>query len=155
VAYTLTVNRRAVEVGGPDLRPLLAALREDLGLLGAKPGCGEGRCGACTVLVDGAPAVSCLFPVALAAGRNVTTVEGLADGETLSPLQDSLLAHGAVQCGACTPGMLISLTALLERNAAPTADDVREAIAGNICRCTGYNQLVDAALAAAGSGARA
>jgi aerobic-type carbon monoxide dehydrogenase small subunit (CoxS/CutS family) len=152
VTYALTVNERAVEVGGPGLRPVLEVLREDLGLLGAKPGCGEGRCGACTVLVDGEPVVACLYPVAHAAGKRVQTVEGLADGEQLSALQDSLLAHGAVQCGACTPGMLISLTALLEREPAPTDHSVREALAGNICRCTGYTQLVEAALDAAGTG---
>jgi aerobic-type carbon monoxide dehydrogenase small subunit (CoxS/CutS family) len=152
VTYTLTVNDRAVEVGGPGLRPVLDVLREDLGLLGAKPGCGEGRCGACTVLIDDEPVVACLYPVASAAGKRVQTVEGLADGERLTVLQDSLLTHGAVQCGACTPGMLISLTALLERDPAPTDLSVREALAGNICRCTGYTQLVEAALAAAGTG---
>jgi carbon-monoxide dehydrogenase small subunit len=155
VAYELTVNRRAAEVAGPGLRPLLDALREDLGLLGAKPGCGEGRCGACTVLVDGEPVVSCLFPVAHAAGRRVETVEGLSEGEELSALQESLLAHGAVQCGACTPGMLMSLTALLARDPAPTERTVREALAGNLCRCTGYHQLVAAALAAAETGGAA
>ena len=152
MAYDLTVNDRAVAVEGPGLRPVLDVLREDLGLLGAKPGCGEGRCGACTVLIDDEPVVACLYPLAHAAGKRVQTVEGLADGERLTALQDSLLTHGAVQCGACTPGMLISLTALLERDPAPTDHAVREALAGNICRCTGYTQLVEAALAAAGTG---
>jgi aerobic-type carbon monoxide dehydrogenase small subunit (CoxS/CutS family) len=155
VTYSLTVNDRAVQVEAPGLRPLLDVLRDDLGLLGAKPGCGEGRCGACTVLVGGQPVVSCLYPVALAEGRPVQTVEGLSDGERLTALQDSLLAHGAVQCGACTPGMVVSLTALLARDPAPTERAVREALAGNICRCTGYNQLVDAALAVAGTGGAA
>jgi aerobic-type carbon monoxide dehydrogenase small subunit (CoxS/CutS family) len=151
-SYALTVNERAVEVRGPGLRPLLDALREDLGLIGAKPGCGEGRCGACTVLVEGQPVVSCLYPVAHAEAKRVDTVEGMSDGDTLSTLQDSLLAHGAVQCGACTPGMLMSLASLLARDPAPTDRSVREALAGNICRCTGYNQLVAAALAAAEAG---
>jgi aerobic-type carbon monoxide dehydrogenase small subunit (CoxS/CutS family) len=152
VSYRATVNERVVELQGPGLRPLLDALREDLGLLGAKPGCGEGRCGACTVLVDGRPVVSCLYPIALAADKGVTTVEGLSQDDELTPLQDSLLAHGAVQCGACTPGMVMSLTALLARDPAPTEQTVREALAGNICRCTGYHQLVRAALAAAEAG---
>jgi carbon-monoxide dehydrogenase small subunit len=155
VTFTLTVNERQVEVDGPGLRPLVEALRDDLGLTGTKPGCGEGRCGACTVLVDGATVVSCLYPVALAAGKSVQTVEGLCDGEELTPLQDSLLEHGAVQCGACTPGMIVSLTALLDRDPAPTEQAVREALAGNICRCTGYSQLVKAALAASDGGGAA
>jgi carbon-monoxide dehydrogenase small subunit len=149
-----TVNGRQVELNGDPLRPLLDALREDLGLKGAKPGCGEGRCGACTVLVDGLPVVSCLYPVALTGGKSVQTVEGLSDGEGLTPLQDSLLEHGAVQCGACTPGMIVSLTALLARDEAVTEDSVRDALAGNVCRCTGYHQLVQAALGAARGGSR-
>jgi aerobic-type carbon monoxide dehydrogenase small subunit (CoxS/CutS family) len=149
VAYSFKVNERQVHVDRQGLRPLLDVLREDLGLTSAKPGCGEGRCGACTVLVDGRPVVSCLYPVALAEEKLVQTVEGLSDGEQLSPLQESLLRHGAVQCGACTPGMIVSLTALLARDPAPTEHAVREALAGNICRCTGYNQLIQATLAAA------
>jgi carbon-monoxide dehydrogenase small subunit len=152
MSHTFTVNTRAVEVDAPDMTPLLKVLRDDLGHLGAKVGCGEGRCGACTVLVDGQPVVSCLYPVALAEGREVRTVEGLAGpGAPLNPLQDALLEHGGVQCGACTPGVLMALTALLERNSAPDEDEVREALAGNICRCTGYRKIVDAALAVAGS----
>jgi carbon-monoxide dehydrogenase small subunit len=155
VSYGLEVNGRAVQVEGPGLRSLLDVLRDELALTGAKPGCGEGRCGACTVLLDGEPVVSCLYPVALAEGRAVQTVEGLGDGEELTPLQERLLDHGAVQCGACTPGMVITLTALLERDPAPTEHAVREALAGNICRCTGYNQIVRAALATAEGGGAA
>jgi len=151
VAYTLKVNGRAVEVEASGLRPLLSVLREELALLGAKPGCGEGRCGSCTVLVDGEPVVSCLYPLALADGRAVRTAEGLADGDDMTPLQESMLAAGAVQCGACTPGMLMTLTALLDRNPAPSEQEVREELTGNICRCTGYNQIVTAALNAAGA----
>jgi aerobic-type carbon monoxide dehydrogenase small subunit (CoxS/CutS family) len=135
---------------GSGLRPLLDVLRAELGLLGAKPGCGEGRCGACTVLVGGRPVASCLYPLALAAGKDIRTVEGLAENEELTPLQASLLEAGAVQCGACTPGMVMTLTALLEREPAPTEEQVRRELAGNLCRCTGYAQIVAAALRAAG-----
>jgi carbon-monoxide dehydrogenase small subunit len=147
--YTFTLNDRRVDVEAPDMTPLLEALRE-IGLTGAKLGCGEGRCGACTVLVDGRPVVACLYPLALADGHDVRTVEGLAAPDApLSPLQDALLEHGGVQCGACTPGILMALTALLEREGAPDEAAVRDALAGNICRCTGYRKIVDAALAVA------
>src|SRR3954454_873464 len=150
--HTFKLNTRLVRADAPDMTPLLNVLRDDLGHTGAKVGCGEGRCGACTVLVDGEPVVSCLYPVALAEGREVRTVEGLAAPDApLNPLQDALLEHGAVQCGACTPGILMALTALFERVSAPDEDAVREALAGNICRCTGYTKIVDAALAVAGS----
>jgi aerobic-type carbon monoxide dehydrogenase small subunit (CoxS/CutS family) len=132
------------------LRPLLPVLRETLRHRAAKPGCGEGRCGACTVLVDDLPVVSCLYPVALANGTAVRTAEGLA-GPELTPLQQALLDHGGLQCGACTPGILMTLTALLERNPQPSEREVREALAGNLCRCTGYEGIVAAALACAGS----
>lgn len=149
--HSFTVNNRRVEIDTPDMTPLLSVLRSRLGLTGAKPGCGEGRCGACTVLIDGRPAVSCLMPVALAEGRAVRTVEGLADPDgPLNPLQDALLEHGGVQCGACTPGILMALTALFERDATPDEAVVKEALAGNICRCTGYHKIVEAALAVAG-----
>ena len=151
MSHTFQLNARHVEVDAPDMTPLLEVLREDLGRRGAKVGCGEGRCGSCTVLVDGEPVVSCLYPVALAEGREVRTVEGLAAPDApLNPLQDALLEHGGVQCGACTPGILMSLTALLERDGAPDEHAVREALAGNICRCTGYTKIVEAALSVAG-----
>jgi aerobic-type carbon monoxide dehydrogenase small subunit (CoxS/CutS family) len=148
VSVRLTVNGTHEDVPADGLTTLLDVLREDLGLRGAKPGCGEGRCGACTVLVDGAPVVSCLYPAALAEGRDVRTVEGLAQADgPLAPLQDALLEHGGVQCGACIPGVLMALTAALEEGALGTEVEVRAALAGNICRCTGYRHIIDAALA--------
>ncbi|MCW3002090.1 MAG: (2Fe-2S)-binding domain protein [Conexibacter sp.] len=150
MTHTFTLNERRVEVDAPDLTPLLTVLRDDLGHTGAKLGCGEGRCGACTVLVDGQPVVSCLYPVSAADQREVRTVEGLAAPDApLNPLQDALLEHGAVQCGACTPGILMALTALFERDSTPDDPAVREALAGNICRCTGYTKIVEAALSVA------
>ena len=149
-----TLNARPVATAADGMRSLLSVLRDDLAHRGAKPGCGEGRCGACTVLLDGRPAVSCLLPLILAEGREVRTVEGLAtpDGK-LAPLQQALLEHGGLQCGACTPGILMTLTALLEHTASPTERDVREALSGNLCRCTGYESIVATALSVADSGA--
>jgi carbon-monoxide dehydrogenase small subunit len=148
MTYEFRVNGEAVSIDADGLRPLVAVLREDLGLTGTKTGCFEGRCGACTVLVDDRPVVSCLYPLALADGCEVRTVEGLAapDG-TLNPLQAAILDSGGVQCGISTPGVLMSLTALLERNPEPTEQDVRAALAGNLCRCTGYQKIVEAVLA--------
>ena len=145
------VNGRPVEVDEPDgLRPLLLVLRETLRQRDAKPGCAEGRCGACTVLVDDRPVVSCLYPVALADGTAVRTAEGLA-GPELTSLQQAVLDHGGLQCGACTPGILMTLTALLERTPDPDEHEIRAALAGNVCRCTGYEGIVAAALACAGN----
>ncbi len=148
MTYELTVNGEAVSVEGDGLKPLVDALRDDLGLTGTKTGCYEGRCGACTVIVNDRSVVSCLFPLALADGADVRTVEGLAgeDG-TLNPLQEAILDAGGVQCGISTPGVLMTLTALLERNSDPTEEEVRAALAGNICRCTGYQKIVEAVLA--------
>jgi aerobic carbon-monoxide dehydrogenase small subunit len=139
-------EERILEVS--PLRRLLDVLREDLQLTGAKEGCGEGECGACTVLLDGAPVLSCLLPVAQAEGHEITTVEGLARAETLSPMQRHLLDAGGVQCGACTPGLVINATAALARE--PQADRARwrELLAGNLCRCTGWQKVIDAAEAA-------
>jgi carbon-monoxide dehydrogenase small subunit len=146
-AIRFTLNSRPVEIEADGMNPLLTILRETLGKHGTKPGCGEGRCGACTVLVDREPVVSCLFPVALAEGREIRTVEGLAGpGRPLNPLQEALLDHGGLQCGACTPGVLMVLTAFLEREQEPTEHKVREALSGNICRCTGYTGIVNAVL---------
>jgi len=152
VRQTLTVNGLDYDLDVEPLEPLSSALRDGCGLQGTKVGCGEGRCGACTVLVDGDEVASCLYPTALAAGREIRTVEGLAgDDGALAPLQQALLEAGGVQCGACTPGILMTLTAFLERSPQPAEAEVRAALAGNICRCTGYHKIVDAALAVAGA----
>ncbi len=154
MSYHLTVNGTATEVAVPGMRRLLDVLREDLGLTGSKEGCGEGECGACTVLIDGAVAVSCLVPVCQVDGAAITTVEGLASPAAgLSTLQQAFLETGGAQCGICTPGMLLSGQAFLDSGAEPTDDAIREAIAGNLCRCTGYTKIVEAiALAAARRG---
>jgi carbon-monoxide dehydrogenase small subunit len=149
----LTVNGDRHELDVPGFTPLATVLREALGLTGTKVACFEGFCGACVVLVDGRTVASCLLPVTLADGADVLTVEGLAapDG-ALSPVQQTMLDHGGVQCGACTPGVLMTLTSLLADEPDPTEAEVREALAGNICRCTGYTAIVEAALAAAKGG---
>lgn len=149
----LFVNGAAVDVEASPLGSLVHVLRDGLGLTGTKIGCYEGRCGACTVLLDGRPTVACLTPAAHAQGREVTTVEGLAgpDGE-LTPLQEAMLDTGGAQCGACTPGILLTLTSFLREHPAPTEAAVREALAGHLCRCTGYRAIVDAALALASDG---
>jgi carbon-monoxide dehydrogenase small subunit len=153
--YELEVNGRRVGVEGPALKPLARVLREELGLTGTKIGCSEGRCGACTVIVDGRTVAACLLPLALADGASVRTVEGLAPADgPLTPLQDALLEAGGVQCGVCTPGILMTLTWLLEHEHAPDEGAVREALTGNICRCTGYHKIVEAALAAGGTSTR-
>ncbi len=127
----------------PPMERLLDTLRERLGVTGTKEGCGEGECGACTVLVDGEPVVACLVPVCQADGAEVLTVEGLAEGGRLSALQSEFVVAGGAQCGICTPGILVSARALLDRNAKPTRDEIREALAGNLCRCTGYQKVID------------
>jgi carbon-monoxide dehydrogenase small subunit len=145
----LRVNGDLREVGVPAHFTLLETLRYVLGLTGSKQGCDKGDCGACTVLVDGAPTLSCLTPVWEAEGRAVTTVEGLAAAGELHPLQDEFDRNGAAQCGFCTPGILCSAAALLDRTSAPTLEEIREALAGNLCRCTGYTKIYDAVAAAA------
>jgi carbon-monoxide dehydrogenase small subunit len=129
---------------------LVDFLRDGLGLTGTKIGCGIGECGACTVLVDGEPTNSCLVLAVTVEGKTLTTVEGLADGE-LSALQQTFVESGAVQCGYCTPGMLLSAKALLDKNPVPTEEEIRKAISGNLCRCTGYEKIVRAVEKAAGS----
>ncbi|CAN5248744.1 (2Fe-2S)-binding protein [soil metagenome] len=152
MTYRLLVNGEEVSLEVPGMRRLLDALREDLGLTGTKEGCGEGECGACSVLVDGAVVDSCLVPVCQVAGADVRTVEGLAGEGTLDTLQQAFLDTGGAQCGICTPGMLMAARAFLDSRAEPNDDNIREAIAGNLCRCTGYTKIIDAiALAASGS----
>jgi carbon-monoxide dehydrogenase small subunit len=150
--YRLTVNGTAVEVDVPGMRRLLDVLREDLALTGTKEGCGEGECGACTVLIDGAPVDACLVPVCQVGGTEIRTVEGLAPAvPALDDLQRAFLVTGGAQCGICTPGMLMAARAYLDAGGGPEEDSIREAIAGNLCRCTGYTKIVDAiALVASG-----
>jgi aerobic carbon-monoxide dehydrogenase small subunit len=145
----LVVNGHPREVDAPALARLLDALRGPLGLTGTKEGCGEGECGACTVLLDGVPVNSCLVALGQCAGRQIVTVEGLGIGDALSPLQRCFVEYGGAQCGICTPGMLVAAHALLASNRAPTEAQVRDAIAGNLCRCTGYQRIVDAILQSA------
>ena len=132
----------------PD-RLLLDMLREELGLTGTKKGCAEGACGACTVIMNGRPVLSCLIPALKANGTEIITIEGLAEEGRLHPLQQAFLEEGAVQCGYCTPGMLLSAKALLDENPEPSIEDVKRAISGNLCRCTGYTKIVRAVRAAA------
>ena len=150
VSATLSVNGIAYPLELEPGTSLLAAVRDAVGLTGTKEGCDDSECGACMMLLDGKPVNSCSYLAVQADGREVTTVEGLADGGELAPLQRAFLEHGGVQCGFCTPGMLISATSLLERNPHPSEDEVRIALAGNLCRCTGYDGIVKAVLAAAG-----
>jgi len=143
------LNGRPVEVDAPPGRRLLDLLREDLGLIGTKEGCGEGECGACTVLVDGKPRLSCLTLAIQVEGKEVLTVEGLAQSGKLHPLQEAFIETAGVQCGFCTPGFLMAAYALLLENPNPTKEEVREWLSGNLCRCTGYEQIEEAVLRAA------
>ncbi len=146
VTLSLTVNGRKRRVRVTPMKRLLDVLREDLGLTGTKEGCGEGECGACSVLLDGMPVNACLVPAVQADGRRVLTVEGLAKGAALSVLQRAFVERGGTQCGICTPGILVTAHALLARakGRVPGDAEVREALAGNLCRCTGYQKIVDA-----------
>ena len=146
VPATLTVNGTAYPVEIDPHLSLLRAVREEVGLTGSKEGCDDSECGACMMLLDGKPVNACSYLAAQADGREVATVEGLADGGNLAPLQRAFLEHGGVQCGFCTPGMLISATALLEASPSPSEDEVRIALSGNLCRCTGYDGIVKAVL---------
>lgn len=149
-ALHLRVNGEEREVYVPVHKTLLEVLREDMNLTGTKHGCELGECGACTVLVDGEPILSCLaLPVELQ-GREVTTVEGMARGRELHPLQQAFAEVGAAQCGYCTPGVLLAAQSLLQHNPEPTRDEIREALAGNLCRCTGYSKIIDAVELASG-----
>jgi len=153
VKLELTLNGRPCVTEAPGHWTVLDLLRDGLSLMGTKYGCGEGVCGTCTVLADGQPIRACLVLAAHVRGRALVTVEGLERDGRLDPLQTAFAERGAAQCGFCTPGMLLAATALLGANPAPTADEVREALAGNLCRCTGYTKIVEAVLAAA-AGAR-
>jgi carbon-monoxide dehydrogenase small subunit len=140
----LTVNGEPVEAAVEPNRTLAQLLREDLGLTGTKHGCGLGDCGACTVILNGKPVNSCLVLAVQAAGGEVLTIEGLAENGELHPIQRAFVDHGAIQCGFCTPGMILSAKALLDANPKPTELDIRTAISGNLCRCTGYQKIVQA-----------
>lgn len=142
------VNGVDTTIEGHPMERLLDALRVRLRLTGTKEGCGEGECGACAVLIDGQLTNSCLVPLAHAAGAAITTIEGLAADDRLHVVQDAFIAHGGAQCGICTPGMILAAVDLLARNPRPSAEDVRVALAGNLCRCTGYGRIVEAVLQA-------
>jgi len=144
-----TVNGKTYERETSPARRLLDILREDLGLTGTKEGCGEGECGACTVLIDGKPSLACLTVALQLPGREVVTIEGLAENGELSALQTAFVEETAIQCGYCTPGMILSAKALLARNPDPSEEDIRMALAGNICRCSGYHQIIRAVQRAA------
>ncbi len=148
----LTVNGDPYTVAVQSHHTLLHVLREQLGLTGAKRGCENGECGACTVLLDGAPVNSCLVLAVEADGHTIETVEGLTQGGNLHPLQSAFIKHNAIQCGFCTPGMLMSAKALLDRTPHPDEEEIRQAIVGNLCRCTGYVRIVDAIQDAAEKG---
>ena len=145
----LTVNNQPYRLSVPPRRTLLEVIREDLGLTGTKEGCGLGECGACTVLMDGQAINSCLVLAAEADGKEITTIEGLADGDRLHPIQQAFVDHGGLQCGFCTPGMIMSAKALLDKNPTPTEEEIKQGIAGNLCRCTGYTKIIESIKAAA------
>ena len=155
VHIALTVNGEATEVAFAPYKTLLEALREDLNLCGTKHGCELGECGACAVLLDGRPVLSCLVLAVDCDGVSVTTVEGLATDGRLHPLQDAFADLGAAQCGYCTPGFLVTAAALLDENPRPTRDQIRDALSGCLCRCTGYQQIFEAVEAAVGRSAEA
>jgi len=145
---TMRLNDQEVTIEVKTDALLVDVLRDQLELTGTKEACGEGECGACTVLLDGEPVTSCLIPALKAQGKEVMTVEGLASAGELHPLQRAFIEHGAVQCGYCTPGMLMSAKALLDRNPHPSEEEIKEAISGNLCRCTGYVKIIEAIKAA-------
>ncbi len=150
LTVSCVVNGVPVTIEGHPLTRLLDALRNDLRLTGTKEGCGEGECGACSVLIDGQLANSCLVPLMQAEGTNIRTIEGVAQSSTLDRVQEAFIAHGGAQCGICTPGMILASISLLERHPHPTEDQIRVGLAGNLCRCTGYMRIFEAVRAAAG-----
>jgi carbon-monoxide dehydrogenase small subunit len=139
-----TLNGKLIQLESPGSRRLIDVLREDLGLTGTKEGCGIGECGACTVLINGKAVNACLVLAGQVNGKEIVTIEGLKKNGHLNRLQENFLRYGAVQCGYCTPGMLLSAAALLESNPDPAEEEIQEAIAGNLCRCTGYKQIIEA-----------
>ncbi|MGH9340426.1 MAG: (2Fe-2S)-binding protein [Acidobacteriota bacterium] len=149
VTINLKINGKATSVNTDPERRLLDVLREDLGLTGTKYGCGEGQCRACTVLIDGRPAASCLTPLRAAENKEIITIEGLADGERLHPVQESFLSEQAMQCGYCVPGMILTAVALLERNPNPSPEQIAAGMNGNLCRCCGYPRIIAAVRRAA------
>ena len=146
------VNNQVYELLVDPHRTLLDVLRDQIGLVGAKRGCGHGNCGACTVLMDGKAVNSCLILAGDIGGKSITTIEGLAEGSKLHPLQEAFMKHGAIQCGYCTPGVILNAKALLDENPNPTEAEVRTALEGNLCRCTGYTKIIQAVLSVAGTG---
>lgn len=148
----LKVNGEAYQVSIEPWKTLLEVLRETLNLTGTKEGCGKGDCGACTVLLDGKPVNSCLLLAIESQGKDILTIEGLAQGGQLHPIQQAFIGHGAIQCGFCSPGMILSAKALLDNDPQPSEAEVRQAISGNLCRCTGYTKIIEAILAASKTG---
>jgi carbon-monoxide dehydrogenase small subunit len=144
ITVSFTVNGEAVEVSCEPDKMLVDVIRDNLFLTGTKIGCREGECGACTIIMDGEAVNSCLIPAAKAMGKNIQTIEGVADGDKLHPIQEAFIEKGAVQCGFCTPGVIMSAKALLDKNQTPDKHAVREAIGGNVCRCTGYVKIEEA-----------
>jgi carbon-monoxide dehydrogenase small subunit len=148
-AIKVKINGKVHELTVPPWRTLLEVIREDLKLTGTKEGCGQGECGSCTVIMGGKTVNSCLVLAMEADGQEIVTVEGLADGEKLHPVQEAFVEHAGMQCGFCTPGMIMSAKALLDRNADPSEEEIREGIVGNFCRCTGYTKIIESIGAAA------
>ena len=146
----LKVNEEMWDIEVDPHRTLLEVLREDLGLIGAKEGCGLGACGACTVLIDGAPVLSCLTLAVEVENKAIRTIEGLMKDNQPDPLQRAFVDHGAIQCGFCTPGSIMTATALLEKNPRPSREEIKEALSGNLCRCTGYKKIIEAVESVAG-----
>jgi len=152
IAITLSVNNETYDVVSYPNQTLLEVLRDDLHLTGTKESCGEGVCGSCTVLVNGAPVRSCLTLAVAIQGKEITTIEGLRVGEKLHPVQEAFVNHHAIQCGFCSPGMILTAYALLAENPNPTEKEIRRAISGNVCRCTGYAKIVEAVMSLAEKG---
>jgi carbon-monoxide dehydrogenase small subunit len=145
-----TLNGKLLSLEVKPSRTLIQVLRQDLGLKGAKEGCGKGECGACTVILNGKAVLSCLIPIPKVQGCSIITIEGLETAEGLHPLQKAFVEHGAIQCGFCTPGMILSAKACLDENPSPSMEEIRETISGNLCRCTGYVKIIEAIQSVAG-----